>query len=226
MSWSGRIADGTPQRILRPMTKNQSISLVGVKLAELRKLLRQGVHPDTGVGEHGTTPLTYACFHRNRAVAKELIAAGADVNRRGFMELTPLTLVSGGKKPWHLELVTALLAAGADPNRGRQSDGRSPLESAAREGSIEIVKALLAAGADVNLVFRNGYQETALHCAVRGERLDVIKVLLAAGADPRIKTGRKFHRERRQKDAFEFAQQAESAAVRDFFARLSRRRRG
>ena len=49
----------------------------------------------------------------------------------------------------HLEVVRALLAAGAQPSLAAPLAGPSPLAVAARVGHVEVVRALLAVGAQV-----------------------------------------------------------------------------
>ena len=81
-----------------------------------------------------------------------------------------------------VDLVKALLAAGASPNT-RDS---TPLRSAAEAGQAEIVKILVAAKARVNDVDNNGF--TALHTILARSmkpdesRVEIVRVLLAAGA--------------------------------------------
>ena len=63
----------------------------------------------------------------------------------------------------HIEVVRALLAAGANVNQVNNL-GASSLMLAAHVGSIEIVRALLAANADPRIVSRKGH--TALTLAM------------------------------------------------------------
>jgi cytohesin len=111
----------------------------------------------------------------------------------------------------HVPALEALLAAGADPNRGELED-RGPLHIAAASGCAaacmvllaagalvtnaanassplrdvggnpEVASLLLAAGADANTP--SGYlRDTPLHTAARGGHAGVVQVLLRAGAD-------------------------------------------
>ena len=72
--------------------------------------------------------------------------AGADVNKTKNDGASPLFIAS---QEGHLEIVKALIAAGADINK--KTYEYSPLYMAAVTESLEIVEALLAAGADVNI---------------------------------------------------------------------------
>lgn len=92
-----------------------------------------------------------------------------------------------------LDLVRALLLAGANPDAGWDapaaalrpaSHGRnSPaLWEAAMSGSPELTEALLAAGASVNRCPPHGM--TVLHGALASRTLAVVPVLLRFGADP------------------------------------------
>lgn len=80
----------------------------------------------------------------------------------------------------HLEIVRALLAAGADVNAERR-DGLTALIFASTNGYFEIVQDLLTAGADVNARTRQ-FSNTALKVASRNGHQDVIQLLKKAGA--------------------------------------------
>ncbi len=75
-------------------------------------------------------------------------------------------------------LITALIAAGADPNE-KGPNSETPLMRAAQWGHVAAVQALLAAGSDVNARSEGG--ETPLMWAGSGPAAEA---LLAAGADP------------------------------------------
>jgi NAD(P)-dependent dehydrogenase (short-subunit alcohol dehydrogenase family) len=103
------------------------------------------------------TGLHQAAMQGNLEAARELIAAGADLNARE---------PSGGSSPLitattfgHTEVATALIAAGDDVNQ-RNIDGSTALITAAFFCRTEIVETLLAAGADRSI--RNNAGSTAL----------------------------------------------------------------
>ena len=85
-----------------------------------------------------------------------------------------------------VEIVAALLAAGADPNV-RNSIGRPPLVVAIyNEAEPAILKALLDGGADPNLLFNIRW--TALTtAAAHGANPEYISILLDAGTDPDLR---------------------------------------
>ena len=90
---------------------------------------------------------------------KELIAAGADVNKYSEESVSPLVIATRGE---HVECVKELLKAGADVNATDGVD--TALMVACEEGNEVIVKMLLENGADVN--FENSVGRTALYVAV------------------------------------------------------------
>jgi uncharacterized protein len=96
----------------------------------------------------GFFPLALAVFFGNAATAAALLDAGADVNMqsRESMKIAPLHSAIAVKRT---ELVTLLLARGADPN-ARAETGLTPLHSAAQGGDTELARLLLDGGADVN----------------------------------------------------------------------------
>lgn len=83
--------------------------------------------------------------------------------------------------PYRAQEVTALLAAGTDPNALAEGcRGLTLLQLAARKGQLRAVQVLLQAGADVNAAERLG--RTALHLAARRGHAAVVACLVAAGA--------------------------------------------
>ena len=74
-----------------------------------------------------------------------------------------------------------LLAAGADPNKYKDSAGWTALIRAAFWGRDSTVSILIHHGADLNIQTKDG--ETALEMAASGEYYDVILILMEAGAE-------------------------------------------
>src|SRR5262249_1195963 len=106
-----------------------------------------------------------------------LLAAGADVNARNDMDMTPLHITH------HASLVEILVAHGADVN-ARAQHGWTPLHVQAGEsedsGASEPIAALLDAGADPSL--RDAAGETPLAIALAREEPEKIALLRAHGA--------------------------------------------
>ncbi|KXZ44507.1 hypothetical protein GPECTOR_66g235 [Gonium pectorale] len=79
----------------------------------------------------------------------------------------------------HLEVVRALLAAGASTGAALPS-GATPLYIACEHGHAEVVEELIGAGADVHAAMTAG--GSPLHVACGQGHLEVVRALLAAGA--------------------------------------------
>ena len=107
---------------------------------------------------------------------RELLVAGADVNRRHKYGQTPLWEAAFHGRE---DIVAALLAGGADPNI-YADDGGGPLQWAASNGHHEVVDLLLAHGADPN-AHRNG-DYTVLAAAISKGHGAVVRRLVEAGA--------------------------------------------
>jgi hypothetical protein len=124
---------------------------------------------------------------RDAAQVKTLLAKGANPNGRAGEQSFLMRAVIWG----NLEMVTALLEAGADPDFGNGTS-IAPLFTAALVNELTILDALLEKGADPNAQLPdNGY--TPLHGAAINGNTEAIEKLLEKGADANIKdkSGRK-----------------------------------
>ena len=114
----------------------------------VRRLVDGGADPDRrDDGPNGWTPLLHAVHKDRPAAVRELISAGADVNRAAPNGLTPLMLAASQGE---LEIFEDLLAAGADP-RAEKPGGETVLTHAVLGGEPEIVHALLERAPDLRL---------------------------------------------------------------------------
>lgn len=110
---------------------------------------------------------------------KRLLASGASTEAR---EGTFTVLMVALSQPQlNLDIITALLDAGADLKAGNGSGDRA-LVYAVRGGDVSALRLLLNRGADVNAQRMMG-GETALHRAVEAGNLEVINTLVLYGAD-------------------------------------------
>jgi hypothetical protein len=110
----------------------------------------------------GDTALHIAAAAHRPAMARALLAAGADVrarNRRGAGPLHAAACGRPGAADWNpvdqAETVAVLIAAGADPNVPDKG-GAAPLHKAVRTRAAAAVDALIAGGADPGLVTKGG----------------------------------------------------------------------
>ena len=124
--------------------------------------------------------LLEAAYRDDSAVARQLIADGADVNAKNRYGVAPLSLAC---QNGNAELVDLLLNAGADPNT-ELPGGETALMTAARTGKVAPVKALLAKNAKVDAKERKG--QNALMWAAAEGHAEVVDLLIQAGADPDI----------------------------------------
>ena len=190
-------------------------------LDSAKKLLDAGADVNQAT-EYGWTPLLTAVNNRNYRLAQLLIDRGADVNKPNKGGWTPLYLavdnrnIEGGDYPVpkpdidHLEVITSLLAKGANPNAKVKDntltrtiftmqwffeDGATPFIRASQSSDVVLMKALLDKGADVKAVTANG--DSALTAAAGigwvdgvtyerspAENLEAVKLLLDLGVDP------------------------------------------
>ncbi len=135
----------------------------------VRAMLKDGADVNTAQAD-GMTALHWAATKNDVDLAKLLLVAGANLKAATRIGgYTPLLIAS---RSGHADMVTALLAAGSDPNAAT-ANGATPLMFAAQAGSVPTVNALLKGGADVNAA-EKVKGETALFCAKVGVKTKVM----------------------------------------------------
>jgi ankyrin repeat protein len=172
--------------------------------------------------EYNWTPLLTAVNNRNYRLAAYLVERGANVNLANKGGWTPLYVatdnrnIEGGDYPVpkadvdHLEIITRLLNAGADPNiRARDNTltrtiftmqwffeaGATAFVRAAQSGDTELLKLLLKHGADPTVVTELGDNALTVAAGIgwvegvtyersREDNLAAIALLLDLGLDP------------------------------------------
>ena len=141
---------------------------------EFRRVLSMGMVDVNCEGKEKY--LSWAVMRGHHTIVKELLDAGAAVNKRDLGGMTPLHFAI--KK---IDMAKLLLADGADPNKP-DLVGRTPIHDAARFGEKEVVKFLIEKGAEVDKVDNRGW--TPLRIALMSSNKEAGKMLLDLGADP------------------------------------------
>jgi ankyrin repeat protein len=123
-----------------------------------------------------------AAMSGNREAVLALVRQKADVNAPQGDGTTALHWAA-----FHddVEMVKALLAAGANPKATTREGAITPLSMACTNGSAAAIEALLKGGADAGEKNANG--TTALMTAASSGSVDALRVLLAHGADIQAK---------------------------------------
>lgn len=102
----------------------------------------------------GFTPVALASFFGQAAAVKALIAAGADVTAaaKNALKVQALHAAVAGR---NLEIVKAVLDAGADPN-AQQQQGFRPMHEASTNANRALAELLIARGGDPSLTSDDG----------------------------------------------------------------------
>ncbi|MCX5924595.1 MAG: ankyrin repeat domain-containing protein [Candidatus Dependentiae bacterium] len=121
------------------------------------------------------TDLFAAARDNNLPAVTELIKSGVDVNSRGPLMMTPLSI--GAYTGCQLPIIHALIEAGADVNQ--RGIGGTPLSNAVETGRVEHVRIFLTAKADPNVTVLG---VSPLSRAVTQNQLEIARMLIAAQA--------------------------------------------
>lgn len=121
----------------------------------------------------GCTPLGLAAFKGDIARIMTLLGKGMDINQLDRNGRTALHLAALNES---VDVVRALLDAGADVDIPDQRFGFRPLHFSARKGNAGVSELLVRYGADLDAQSLRG--ETALHLAVINGHPAVVTILL------------------------------------------------
>jgi ankyrin repeat protein len=185
MKGIGKVIEGRGSSALHLIWSNNAI-LRRIPAAEDHK------YEDSSTSDLETMPSTDLGNIRLE-LAREMVAAGANVNKRDRDGNTPLHFaITAGTN--EVALLCSLGAKLNTPNHG----GNTPLHTAiwseesrwrhTRKRTVTVppsAEQLLSLGADPNIRNLNG--ETALHLAAQHRGLTEVRILIEAGADPNIR---------------------------------------
>jgi len=142
---------------LTQAVRDNSAKVTAVLLAEPRTEI-------DGANRNGETPLMMAALRGNLALARDLLARGAHVNRDGW---TPLHYAATGEST---EMVVLLLDKGAVVD-ARSPNGTTALMMAARYGAIDSADLLVQRGADRSLKNQRGLTAADFAASIEREAL-------------------------------------------------------
>jgi ankyrin repeat protein len=115
-------------------------------------------------------------------MATALLDGGADLNKKGANDFTPLTWAA---YTGNIELVTLLTTRGADGDV-QDMNGWTPLMHAVSRGHSEVVHILIENHVNVDIRWKDG--SSALLMAIQAGKTEIATMLIDAGADLSIAT--------------------------------------
>jgi len=119
------------------------------RVDRIREILAAAPHRASEYAPDGFTPVALAAFFGHFDATRALIDAGADVRApaRNPFKVQALHAAVAGR---NLDIVRAVLTAGADPNAQQQA-GFRPIHEAGTNANRELAETLIAHGADPRL---------------------------------------------------------------------------
>lgn len=147
----------------------------------VRTLIARNAELEARDGANGFTALHWAAERYHPAIARALIAAGAQVDAANKWQQTPLWIAAWQPEQGNTEIAHILVHAGADIAR-TDHKANTPLLMAAVSGHRPMVDYLLSRGAAIDA--RNNQGRTPLFQAVNNRHGQTVRLLLARGANP------------------------------------------
>jgi len=147
-------------------------------IKRVKQLLEEKTEGVDDIDVYGKTALHYAADRGLVDMIKFLLEQGADINKPGHMEQTPLHLAS--IKGARVSAKTIVESGKAELDKA-DAAGNTALLYACRNGSLRIAELLLGAGADLGI--KNNHGAGALHFAVLGLAEPVTQMLIERGID-------------------------------------------
>lgn len=178
------------RRLLAERSPNASVMKEGPPGSELKYIQLALIAKDQDTmnavdDKFDNVPLHLAVLRGQIDLARQLIAAGVNIDPLNLIHFTPLHFAVHAKA-FNLDFIRELLTAGADPDI-KDIDGNSCLHYACENGLDELVELLLHHGADVDI--RDSKGRTPLYVAIENGHTKIAKRLLTTHqADPTIKT--------------------------------------
>lgn len=159
------------------------------KAKALERLLAAGGNPDSQNGDGPFTPLMSAADNGHKEILLQLVTASADVNATTTDGYTALYYAAGSN---HADLVTMLMAAGANPELTAGRYQWTAVHKAAQEGNYKVLENLLQYGANANardtdgdtpmdLAMRKGYTESPRVIGSYGGKINNYKPQSSSG---------------------------------------------
>ena len=124
------------------------------RVDRIKQLLREDPSLASAYAPDGFYPVGLAAFFGHLEAVKTLIAAGASIHAAATNAFK-VQAIHAAVASKNIEIVRAVLEAGADPNAAQQQ-GFRPIHEAGSGGSRELAELLLKYGADPTLKGDNG----------------------------------------------------------------------
>jgi ankyrin repeat protein len=154
----------------------------------IKTLLAAGV--DVHVKDaHGSTALILAVANDDVEMVEKFIAAGSDIHHENDFGNTAFLETVEMNKNNSMEILTLLLAAGADDNT-MYLGGWHELMLAVRSMNVEAIQQLFLAGVDVNV--RSPRGTPLFHKAIETKNIEIVKLFLSEGVDINARDGNGF----------------------------------
>ena len=137
----------TPNSELQEMLLKE---VMNNRSSKIHKLLGAKVDPNFAAPYNGNYPLHYAAKFGNIKIVKQLLLAGADMDKRNSIGQTPLMVASRSTRGKNTACVKMFLKSNSNCVNTIDQDGGTALQQAILSSNKDAVKLLLRYGAELN----------------------------------------------------------------------------